>query len=117
MNDSASVAPTRARSSSTDYLMFPPLAGTRAVARRKDPRGMPAREVASQDLVTVEPETKLDDALKLMARHQVRRLPVVEDGDRLVGVVAQADVALEAKEKTTGELVEEISRPPEGPRL
>ena len=89
----------------------------RAVARRKDPRGMPAREVASQDLVTVEPETKLDDALRLMARYQVRRLPVVEDGDRLVGVVAQADVALEAKEKTTGELVEEISRPPEGPRL
>jgi CBS domain-containing protein len=89
----------------------------RAVARRKDPRGMPAREVASQDLVTVEPETKLDEALKLMARYQVRRLPVVEDGDRLVGVVSQADVALEAKEKTTGELVEEISRPPEGPRL
>jgi CBS domain-containing protein len=89
----------------------------RAVARHKDPRGMPAREVASQDLVTVEPETNLDDALKLMARYQVRRLPVVEDGERLVGVVSQADVALEAKEKTTGELVEEISRPPEGPRV
>jgi CBS domain-containing protein len=89
----------------------------RAVARHKDPRGMPAREVASQDLVTVDPETSLSDALQLMASYQVRRLPVVEDGERLIGVVSQADVALEAKEKTTGELVENISRPPDGPRI
>jgi CBS-domain-containing membrane protein len=78
---------------------------------------MPAREVASQDLVTVDPETSLSDALQLMASYQVRRLPVVEDGERLVGVVSQADVALEAKEKATGELVEQISRPPDGPRM
>ena len=88
----------------------------RAVARSKDPRGMPAREVSSQDLVTVEPDTNLSDALQLMARYQVRQLPVVDEDDRLVGVVSQADVALEAKERTTGELVERISRPPDGPR-
>jgi CBS-domain-containing membrane protein len=45
-----------------------------------------------------------------MARYQVRRLPVVEEDGRLVGVVAQADVAEEAKAKKVGELVEEISR-------
>jgi len=45
-----------------------------------------------------------------MAQHQIRRLAVVEDG-QLVGVVAQADVALEAKEKAVGHVVEEISRP------
>jgi CBS domain-containing protein len=88
----------------------------RAVARGKDPRGMPAREVSSQDLVTVEEEASLSDALQLMANHQVRRLPVVDDESRLIGVVSQADVALEAKEKDTGELVEQISRPPDGPR-
>jgi CBS domain-containing protein len=88
----------------------------RAVARGKDPRGMPAREVSSQDLVTVEEETSLSDALQLMANYQVRRLPVVDDDSRLIGVVSQADVALEAKEKDTGELVEQISRPPDGPR-
>ena len=43
-----------------------------------------------------------------MARHQVRRLPVVENG-RLVGIVAQADIALSENEKKTGELVEAIS--------
>ena len=50
-----------------------------------------------------------------MARHQVRRLPVVENG-RLVGIVAQADIALSENEKETGQLVEAISEPSEGAR-
>jgi CBS domain-containing protein len=66
--------------------------------------------VASTNLVTIDPEEKLDEALQLMARNQVRRLPVVGQDGRLVGVVAQADVAREAKDKQTGELVEEISK-------
>jgi CBS domain-containing protein len=88
----------------------------RAVAKGKDLSGMPAAEVSSRELVVVQPDEDLSDALQLMAQHQVRRLPVVEDGERLVGVVSQADIAREAKEKATGELVEEISRPAQGPR-
>jgi CBS domain-containing protein len=88
----------------------------RAIAKGKDPKGMPAREVASQELVTVDPGQDLSDALQLMAQYQVRRLPVVDEDNRLVGVVSQADVAVEAKEKATGELVGQISRPPQGPR-
>jgi CBS domain-containing protein len=83
---------------------------TRAVAERRDPQAVTVDEVASRELVTVEPEQDLDEALALMARHQVRRLPVVEEG-RLVGILAQADVALEAEEKKVGETVEEISKP------
>ena len=83
---------------------------TRAVAERRDPQTVRVDEVASPQPVTVEPEQDLDEALALMARHQVRRLPVVEEG-RLVGMLAQADVALEAKEKKVGETVEEISEP------
>jgi CBS domain-containing protein len=66
-------------------------------------------------VVTVGPQDDLDDALALMARHKVRRLPVVDEG-RLVGMLAQADVALEAKEKQVGELVEEIAEPTSPPR-
>jgi CBS domain-containing protein len=82
----------------------------RAVADRRDPQTVKVDEVASRDLVTVEPEQDLDEALALMARHQVRRLPVVERG-QLVGMLAQADVALEAKEKKVGETIEQISQP------
>jgi CBS domain-containing protein len=87
----------------------------RAVAEGVDPRTATVGEVTSGDLVTVEPDEDLDDALKLMAQHRIRRLPVVEDG-RLVGVVAQADVALEANDKDAGEMLAEISQPSSTPR-
>jgi CBS domain-containing protein len=81
----------------------------RVVAEGRDPNETLVRDVATNNLITVEPEDDLDEAMRLMARHQVRRVAVVEDG-RLVGVVSQGDVAREAKEKDTGEVVQEISQ-------
>ena len=81
----------------------------KVVAEGKDPTTVHVREIASTRLVTVDPSQDLDEAMRLMARHQVRRLPVVENG-RLVGVVAQADVAREGDEQKVGEAVEQISR-------
>jgi CBS-domain-containing membrane protein len=72
-------------------------------------------EVYSRDLLSVESDRDLDEAIQLMARHQVRRLPDVEKG-RLVGIVAQADIALRENETKTGELFEAISAPSEGAR-
>jgi CBS domain-containing protein len=88
---------------------------TRVVAEAADPKMTSVEDVYSRDLISVEPDNDLDEALQLMARHQVRRLPVVENG-RLVGIVAQADIALGENEKKTGELVEAISAPSEGER-
>jgi CBS domain-containing protein len=82
----------------------------RTVAEGDDPQSTTAADVASRDPVTVEPQQDLDAALQLMAAHQVRRLPVVEDG-ALVGILAQADVALETKDKKAGEVLGEISKP------
>jgi CBS domain-containing protein len=82
----------------------------RVVAEGKDPESTKVTDIASTKLVTVEPQQDLDEALQLMAKHQVRRLPVVEEGGRLVGVVAQADVAKHGDDARTGELVEEISK-------
>jgi CBS domain-containing protein len=82
----------------------------RVVAQEKDPVSTSVREIASTDLVTVDPQQDLDEALRLMAQHQVRRLPVVEEDGRIVGIVAQADVARDADDSKTGELVEEISK-------
>ena len=89
----------------------------RAVAEEKDPRGMPVREVASRELVTIRPDEDLSEALKLMASYQVRRLPVVDEDNTLVGVIAQADIAMEGKEKDFAHMVEDISRTPAGPRV
>lgn len=88
----------------------------RAVAKEKDPRGMPSREISSGELVTVGPDQDLSDALRLMAQHQVRRLPVVDEENRLVGVVSQADIALDANDTSVGEMVAEISKPLHGPQ-
>jgi CBS domain-containing protein len=82
----------------------------RLVAEGRDLDSATVGEAYSDQPVTVEPDQDLDDALRLMARYQVRRLPVAE-GDRLVGILAQADVALEEKEKATGEVVQAISEP------
>jgi CBS domain-containing protein len=82
----------------------------RAVAEHVTPETLNVGDVASRQPVTVQPDEDLDEALRLMAHHRVRRLPVVEDG-RLVGMLSQADVAGEAKEKKVGEMLEEISQP------
>jgi CBS domain-containing protein len=82
----------------------------RVVAEGRDPDSTTAREVASTDVVTVDPQQNLDEALRLMAQHQVRRLPVVEEDGRLVGVLAQADVARHGDDQQTGQVVEQISQ-------
>jgi CBS domain-containing protein len=81
----------------------------RVVAEGRDPSSTTVGEIASRDLVTVSPDDDLDTALKQLAQKQVRRIPVVE-GDRLVGIVAQADIARLGSDAKTGEVVEEISR-------
>ena len=80
----------------------------RVVAEGKDPNATTVGDIHSSDPVTVTADQGLDEALNEMARHQVRRLPVV-DGAKLVGVLAQADVAREAGDAQTGRVVEEIS--------
>jgi CBS domain-containing protein len=81
----------------------------RILAEGKDPSSTTIGEIASSDLTTVQPESELEEAERLMAERQVRRLPVVE-GDRLVGIVAQADIARALDEERTGEVVQQISQ-------
>ena len=81
----------------------------RVVAEGRDPQSTKVEEVASQNVVTIDPQQDLDEALRLMAQHQLRRLPVVEEDGKLVGIVAQADVARHADADRTGRVVEEIS--------
>ena len=81
----------------------------RVVAEGKDVQSATVGEIASRDLITIDPQQDLDEALRLMAQHQVRRLPVVEEDGRLVGILAQADVAQQGQDSKTGQMVQEIS--------
>lgn len=81
----------------------------RVVAQGKDPNAIRVGEIASDNPYYVSPDEVLDDALELMAYRQVRRLLVVDD-DQLVGILAQADVVHEVKDKKAGQLVEQISQ-------
>jgi len=85
------------------------------VLGRGESGSLPVRDVmSSRDLATARVEDDLDDVERLMARHQVRRIPVVDDQQRVVGVIAQADLARERKtigEKDLGKVLEKISEP------
>jgi CBS domain-containing protein len=72
--------------------------------------GTAVGEIASKDLVTVDPQQGLEEAARLMAEHQVRRLPVCEEDGRLVGILSQKDVADAGHDTLTGEVVEKISQ-------
>lgn len=68
-------------------------------------------ELAQGKPVTIGADDPVEEALRTMAKHGVRRLPVI-DGDRLVGMLSQADIARSLDESQTGELVEAISSIP-----
>jgi CBS domain-containing protein len=82
----------------------------RVVADAKDPQSTTVEQIASKDLVTIDSDQPLEEAARLMAQHQLRRLPVVEEDGRLVGILAQADIAEYAQDQLTGEMVQQISQ-------
>lgn len=88
----------------------------RCLAEGKDPAETTAEDIASEDLVTIEPDADVRQAARLMSSRQIRRLPVVEDGN-LVGMVALGDIAVKQRdEEVSGEALEEISEGVKGSR-
>jgi CBS-domain-containing membrane protein len=65
----------------------------------------------SKKLVTCRADDEVDVAMKAMAQFQLRRIPVVEENMRLVGIISQADLATRVNEpEKTGEVLKEISQ-------
>ena len=83
----------------------------RAVAKGLNALELTARDCMSSPSVTVKEDASLDEAIQLMEDNKVRRLPVVDERGRCIGVVAQADIALSAGKGKTAEVVKEISQP------
>jgi CBS domain-containing protein len=82
----------------------------RVVAEGKNPLAYTAEHYMSQPVVTVGTDAPLEEIVSVMEKHQVRRLPVVDDRGRCVGIIAQADVAWTGPEREVAELVREVSR-------
>lgn len=82
----------------------------RVVAVGKNPLEHTVQDCMSQPAITVHPDTTLTDVMTTMERHQIRRVPVVNDHERCVGIVAQADLAWAGPQKDVAVLVREVSR-------
>ncbi|GAB2614872.1 CBS domain-containing protein [Kribbella endophytica] len=79
------------------------------VAEGRDPSTALAGQFGEGKPVTIGADDSIEEAMRTMSEHQVRRLPVV-DGHDLVGMLAQADVARAMSEQATGDTVQNISR-------
>lgn len=84
----------------------------KVVGEGRDPNTTKVEEVMTRKLVTARADDEVENAMKAMAQYQLRRIPVVDENDKLVGIIAQADVATRVdKPEKTAEVVKEISEP------
>jgi CBS domain-containing protein len=82
----------------------------RSVAENKNPLDLKARDIMTGDIVTVTPAASVEECANLMESRQIRRVAVVDENGALCGMVAQADIAINAPTATTAEVVQEVSK-------
>jgi CBS domain-containing protein/YHS domain-containing protein len=86
----------------------------RAVAQGKDPSSMSASDCMTTPVVTVTPDTSIEECCRMMEERQIRRVPVVDEAGSCCGIVAQADLALRMANGQSAHVVREVSRPSHG---
>jgi CBS domain-containing protein len=80
----------------------------KVLAEGRDPASTRAGDLGQGKPVTIGADDSVEEALRTMKEHKVRRLPVI-DGHDLIGIISQADLAKNVDEEEVGELVEAIS--------
>jgi CBS domain-containing protein len=84
----------------------------RVIAEGRDTRTTAASEAMSEDLVTCTPDDSVHEAIRKMGEQQIRRIPVCDTNGRLRGIIAMADIALEAeRDNELANALEQISQP------
>ena len=81
------------------------------VAGGLDPKTTTIEKFITREVVVCREGENLDACARLMQEHQIRRIPVVDGEGRLIGIVAQADIALKDKPEKVSKTVAEISKP------
>ena len=83
----------------------------KVIAKGQDAKSTKVEAVMTRQVVTCRAEDDLQKALDAMAKHQLRRIPIVDNDNRIVGIIAQADVATRLNQpEKTAEMVKEISQ-------
>ena len=80
----------------------------RCIAEGKNPAETTIEDILTEELHTIEPDADVDEAARLMAEQQIRRLPVIEEGE-LIGVISLGDIAVKEDSSTAAESLQEIS--------
>jgi CBS domain-containing protein len=83
----------------------------RAVAPRGNLDGVTVGEIMSPEIISIFDDASIEEAVRTMERHQIRRLPVVNHHDRIVGMLSLGDLAVEATTALSGEVLKEVSNP------
>jgi CBS domain-containing protein len=82
----------------------------KGIAEGRDIRSTKIRDIMTDHPVACLENDDIDEAVNLMTDHQVRRIPVVDEKNQILGIIAQADVATRlGKKNQTGDVVEKIS--------
>jgi CBS domain-containing protein len=81
----------------------------KALADGKDPATLTARDVMHGPILYCRTEEDIDDAARLMEQHQVRRLPVIDENKRMVGMLSLGDIASASSPALTGEVTRAVA--------
>jgi CBS domain-containing protein len=87
----------------------------RVVAAARDPAATTAADCMTAPCITAAEDMSLEECVALMEGNRVRRIVVVNDSGAVCGIVAQADVALKAEERTVAQVLRRLSEPTEAP--
>ncbi|HEX4048431.1 MAG TPA: CBS domain-containing protein [Elusimicrobiota bacterium] len=82
----------------------------RTVGRGRDPRALAAADCMTSPCVTVTAESGVDECVKVLEKNHIRRVPVVDETGRCVGIVSQADLSLRVDASVAAEVLHEVSR-------
>ena len=81
----------------------------RTVGKGLNPLEMTVADCMSTPLISVSPDTSLDECYQMMEENQIRRLPVVDTSGKCVGIVSLADIARNVSKADSGEVLQEVS--------
>ncbi len=82
----------------------------RVVATGQNPLDLTAQDAMTSTVVSVTPDTSIEDCCNLMEESQIRRIAVVDENGACCGIIAQADIATNATPRETAEVVQEVSK-------